>query len=58
MLRPVIALLSSTLISQFTASTVKVQPHPSCPNNAPECTVRTYYVAADEQEWDYAPSGM
>jgi FtsP/CotA-like multicopper oxidase with cupredoxin domain len=32
----------------------------SSPNNAPESKgrTRTYYIAADEIQWDYAPSGL
>jgi hypothetical protein len=28
------------------------------PESGSKPTVRTYYIAADEVEWDYAPSGM
>jgi len=30
----------------------------SLPSNAPSGKVRTYFVAADEVDWDYAPSGV
>ncbi|KNE63419.1 hypothetical protein AMAG_08550 [Allomyces macrogynus ATCC 38327] len=28
-----------------------------CPDDARACLLRTYYVAAEEVEWDYAPTG-
>ena len=28
------------------------------PQTAPSGQVRTYYIAADELDWDYAPSGI
>ncbi|KAJ1533094.1 hypothetical protein HK096_005678, partial [Nowakowskiella sp. JEL0078] len=35
----------------------EVKADPACPGNSTTCTVRTYYIAAVEVEWDYAPSG-
>jgi hypothetical protein len=37
---------------------VHVIHDPRCPAFAPRCVMRTFYIAAEEVDWDYAPSGM
>lgn len=50
-------ILSFLLISIVACQMVEIADNEHCPGQSP-CVVRTFYIQAEEVDWDYAPSGM
>ena len=52
-------LLLSHLISPYISiSDLTYSLNPLCPDPLIACPIRTFYISADEVDWDYAPSGL